>query len=98
MGCLVAQPLGIGWSFRVSKLFYRYSLLDLLVIAIPQTKLLLCHLVLVGTTSRPIMVIIIDVMGSYGEQPRGSRRIAYFLGVTCRVKPTDEVGIQSLMM
>ena len=88
----------MGWSFRVSRLFRSYSLFSLLVFSITQAKLLLCHLALAGTTSRPIMVIVIDVMGSYGEQPRGSRRIAYFLGVTCRVKPTDEVGIQSLMM
>ena len=86
------------WSFRISRLFRSYSLFSLLVFSITQAKLLLCHLALVGTTSRPIMVIVIDVMGSYGEQPMRRGNVTYFLGATCRVKPTAEVGIQSLIM
>ena len=98
MGSLVAQPLGMRWSFRISRLFRSYSLFSLLVSSILQAKLLLCHLALVGTTSRPIMVIVIDVMGSYGEQPMRGGNVAYLFGAACRVKPTAAVGIQSLMM
>ena len=76
---------------------HHYSLLNFLVV-ISQAKFFIRHLVLVGATSRPIMVIVIDVMGSYGEQPMRRRNVTYFLGATCRVKPTAEVGIQSLIM
>ena len=77
----------------------RHRFLDFPVPIVLGTGYPVVHLARAGPTSRLIVMIIVDVLGTYGKQSRGGQILIYLLGATCRVKPaTGLSGIQRRMM
>ena len=66
----MAQPFGLGWSLGITGWLgnHRHFHITFSII-IGLGHHIVHHLAIAGSTSRLIMVIIIDFMGSSGEQP-----------------------------